>query len=126
MKLTSLKLTPKEAKGEYDGPATMPARDKGPRYPYVMELRLDTETLDKLGLDLSKFKVGETCAIEAKAIVTRISESQMQGGKDSRNLELQVTDIAITEDKAAKKAKAADKHLEAIASPTRGAPDSDY
>lgn len=121
MKLTSLKLTPKEAKGDYDGPVPSTGKDKGPRYPYGMELRLDTETLDKLGLDLSEFKVGESCMIEAKAMVTRISESQMQGGKDSRNLELQVTDISISEDKAAKKAKAADKHLESISKPTRTA-----
>lgn len=119
MKLTSLKLSPKEAKEDMGVPtAAGSMKDKGPRYPYGMELRLDTETLDKLGLDLSKFKVGESCSLEAKGIVIRISESQMQGGKDSRNLEIQITDIGIGEDKAAKKEKAAGEHLNKIASPT--------
>lgn len=118
MKLTSIKLSPKEAKGDYDGPATLGSKDKGPRYPYGMELRLDTDTLDKLGLDLSKFKVGETCMVEANAIVTRISESQMQGGKDRRDLELQITDVGISEDKAAKKAKSEAARLNETSSPT--------
>ena len=117
-KLTSIKLSPKESKSEYDGPSVAGSKDKGPRYPYGMELRLDTETLGKLGLDLSKFKVGETCMVEAKAVVTRISESQMQGGKDRRDLELQITDVAISPDKAAKKQKAADERLNEVGGST--------
>jgi hypothetical protein len=118
-KLTNLKLTPKEAKGDYPECGSIGSmKDKGPRYPYGMELRLDTETLDKLGIDLSDYKVGESCVIEAKATVTRLSESQQQGGKDRRDLELQITDIAIGADKAGKKAKASGNHLNSISGPT--------
>jgi hypothetical protein len=117
MKLTNLKLSASEAK--VDAGAPIGPKQNLPRYPYGMELRLDTEALDKLKIDLADYKVGETCMIEAKCLVTRMSESQSQGGKDRRDLKLQITDIAFSEDKAAKKASARDRHLASIASPTR-------
>ena len=74
MKMTNLKLTPKEAKSDLDGP--------GPRYPYGTKIRLETDALDKLKCDLAEFTVGQKLKIEAEVEVVGVSMSQRQGGKD--------------------------------------------
>lgn len=123
MKMTSLKMTAAEAKSEfgYDGPSVSPASKPNlPKYPYGTKIRLETEVLDKLGIDLSDYPEGMKCEIVCKVEVVGFSSSQRQGGKARKELELQITDMSITEDGAVKKAKSASKHLESISGSTDG------
>lgn len=70
MKLTSLKLSEKEAKKEAK------CEIAKPRYPYGTSLRLDKEALGKLGLKFSDFKVGAEVEVEAIGTVTSIRYSE--------------------------------------------------
>lgn len=116
MKMTSLKLTKKEAKGEYGGPSTKDAEDNLPRYPYGTRIDLETEALEKLELSPSDFTVGQKLKIVCEVEVVRLSESQSLKGKDRCSMDLQITDLAI-DTKAVKKKKAEDKHLNEISGP---------
>lgn len=116
MKLTSLKLSAKEAKEDMGVPSVAGKSDL-PKYPYGLQIRLDTETLQKLGIDLSAYPLGATCVIEARGQITDKSEHQRLGGKERLNLEIQLTDIGISEDKASKKKRVEDKHLNEISGP---------
>lgn len=114
-KMVSLKLSKKEAKSEYGEVAT-PSKDT-PRYPYGTRIDLDTDTLDKLGIDLSDYDMNDTCTITAKAVVVGKNESQRQGGDPRKSLDLQITDIMIDTGRK-KKEKAASAHLDAISKPS--------
>lgn len=118
MKLVDMKMTKKEAKEEMGAPTSaVKAAEQGPRYPYGLEIRLDTDSLKKLGIDLDSYPLGAECTIEAKAIVTDKGEHQRLNGKERLNLELQVTELAIGEDKKAKKDKKAGERLNELAAP---------
>lgn len=120
MKLVSLKLSPKEAKTEGAlGAVPAGSSDRGPKYPYDTRVRLGTEELKKLGIDIGDYRAGQKCDITAKAEVIGTSTRQRQGDDDHQELELQLTDIAIDWDKADKKAKADDDHLDAIGEPAK-------
>jgi hypothetical protein len=65
-------------------------------YPYGLELRLDNETLDKLGIQTMK-DVGEYCYIHAVAKVKSTSERQDEydEGDAKRDMCLQITKMAV-------------------------------
>lgn len=71
------------------------------RYPYGLELRLDNETLEKLGLDKLP-NAGKTVRIEAVAFVSsaQVREQTKDGKKSepSRSLELQIRKLAVSLD----------------------------
>lgn len=111
MKLVSMKL-PKSAPIEADDEAeTMDA----PSYPYGLELHLDREQLQKLGLDP---EVGGEVAIEARGTVTMYRETERQGQEPDCSTSIQITDIAVTPapDREREKRRAA--RIDSISSPT--------
>lgn len=93
MKLVNMKLGPKAREEKYPESATV---DR-PVYPYGLEVRLDDEALDKLGLrELPE--VGTTLMLCAQVDVTAVSEREnLEGGKTERHrdLSLQITDLAL-------------------------------
>lgn len=112
-KMVSLKMTAKEAKGEFGGLQSLGSKPDLPKYPYDTRLRLGTDVLEKLGISPADYKVGETFEITAKVEVCGTEMSERQSG--ARNeLQLQITDLGL-DTKAKKKAKAEDKHLNSIA-----------
>jgi len=68
-----------------------------PEYPYGLQISLDNDGLQKLGIDISTMRVGDGVLIQAKAEVksVSISENSYNDGKIEQRLELQITDIAI-------------------------------
>lgn len=120
MKLVNMKMSKKEAKDTIGPVSTKEALANAPRYPYGLEIRLDTETLKKLGINLDDYKLGETCVIEARAQITDKGEHQRLGGEERINLELQITDLAIGADKKEKKKKAEAAHLNDISAASAG------
>lgn len=62
-------------------------------YPYGLQIRLDNETIEKLGIPLPE--VGKEVTIMAKAKVTGAGERSVDGNAE-RNAELQITEMAIT------------------------------
>lgn len=90
-KLVSMKMSAKDRQETMATPA-----DKGdaPVYPYGLELRLDNDALEKLGIDPPE--VGESLTLTAKVSVTSCSSNQTESGKN-QSCSLQITDMALGE-----------------------------
>lgn len=67
-----------------------------PSYPWGMRLTFNKEVLEKLGLDVTQFKVGDTVNITAKGEVTStsVSENEYSDGV-SKEIGIQLTDIQL-------------------------------
>ena len=64
------------------------------KYPYGLQISLTEEELEKLDVDHSDWKVGETFHLHAFAKVTSISENQREGGEKCCCVGLQITHLA--------------------------------
>jgi len=89
--LTNLKLTKKERKRELE---EVPTTAEGELYPWGLDLRLETESINKLGLDIKSFKIGDKVKIEANTEVVEISSSR-DGIRHQKTIRLQVQDLGI-------------------------------
>lgn len=67
---------------------------KGPHYPYGLEVSLEHEQLNKLGMDKLP-KVGDKLHLHAHAHVTHVSEHSEEGGKKRRSVRLQLRKMHI-------------------------------
>lgn len=92
-KLVSMKMTRAEQRETYE-PAKM--ADDAPVYPYGLTVRLDNDALDKLGL-ASMPEVGKSLLLMARVDVVSVSAHDSPSGS-TRNLELQITDLALDTD----------------------------
>lgn len=96
--LINMEMSKKEAE-EY----TKPTPDDGPKYPWGLCITLNDDSLKKLGVDELP-SVDTEVTIVAKAQVSRISDSQTQGGESNRSMDLQITDMQVgLKDEAASK-----------------------
>lgn len=93
MELTNMKMSPQEQK-EYAQPTV--ATGDAPAYPWGLTLTLNDEAIEKLALPALP-AVGRTMMLHARVSVTRVSQSEQQNEK-RRDLELQITDMALEAD----------------------------
>jgi len=108
MKLTSMKLPKRSTKDAGDSmPVEVGYDEKYPSYGLV--IRLETESLSKLGLKASNFKVGQEVTIMAKAEVEETSERERQNGKNHQNVSFQITSLGIEGAEKSKFQKAQDQ-----------------
>lgn len=90
--LKSMKLSRSEAKE-----ASEPEEVEGPEYPHGLSLRLDDESLGKLGMK-SLPEVGKTLLLAARVEVTEVSEHSRRGQEEPvRGLSLQITEMDLAE-----------------------------
>lgn len=89
MKLVSMKLSKSEKKSS--APAVTEAEQ--PDYPYGLELSLEKEQIEKLGLETPK--AGAEFILAARVEVRRISVTDEKDGKGYKSVALQVTDMAL-------------------------------
>ncbi len=90
--MVDLAYTPKEAKEEA---ASVPMDSiSGPKYPWGLRISLDTDTLEKLGLEASDVQVGDIVHIFAFAEVVSISMSDNADGGKRSCVDLQITQMA--------------------------------
>ena len=94
MKFTSMKLSKKQKKAGMEVPTTASGSD-GPDYPWGLEINLEKDSLEKLNLGATSFKIGETGMIHAKYEVTRLSETASSEGSGASSVNLQLTDLAL-------------------------------
>ena len=94
MKMRSMELSKKETKES--GAPTLVTDSDGPRYPYGLEIRLENETLKKLGMSLPK--VGAYVKVRAECCVTSVSENESKGGKVQRSVSLQIERLAVDDE----------------------------
>lgn len=99
-KLVSMKMSKAEAKKLME--PSLAERDR-PRYPWGLTVRLDKDSLDKLGIDELP-GVGDSYVLIAKVDVVSVSSNQSEGGS-SKNLELQITQMCLEDEGAVDAAK---------------------
>lgn len=90
-KLISMKVDPKEREKRYAETAAAPMEAQ---YPYGLQIQLDEEALDKLGLEKLP-KVEGTVLLYAKAEVTSVSSNESTGGGKRRSISLQITHLCL-------------------------------
>ena len=87
MKQYDMKLSKQERKDA--SPKVAEASSGGPDYPWGLELNLNDDTLEKLGI--SKFpQVGKKIRIQATAEVVGVSQNQNRDAQKDRSVRLQI------------------------------------
>lgn len=76
-----------------------PKPGDGPRYPWGLQLHLNAETLEKLGIT-GVPAVGEMLTVHARARVVSVSVRDEIDGDKQRNCELQITELALEPERA--------------------------
>ena len=106
MELHSMKLTKKERTGGLGTPEVA-TEYEGPEYPYGLEISLEKDSLEKLGLDIDDFSVGGEVELICHAEITRTHES---AGKSESNssVSIQITAMAMLARPIKKRAKLKD------------------
>lgn len=91
MALTNMKRAKGKETRDYDGPVAIGDEED---YPYGLQISLEKESLEKLGMDVSDFTIGGKVDVVCQVEVTRMSESAGQDG-DYSDVSLQITDMAM-------------------------------
>jgi len=93
--MVNMEMTKEEAK-EYGGLCCAgDSEDKGPKYPWGLQISLDDGSLEKLGITELP-PVGTTMLVQAQVTVTSASSSQRQSGDVEQRVELQITDMELS------------------------------
>jgi hypothetical protein len=104
MDMTSMKLSAEERKAMNGNCCvTSPGNSDGPSYPYGLEIRLEKESMDKLGLKASDYNLGDYVIITAHCCVKELRQSERQGGNPSQTMELQIEDMSLEDDSESSK-----------------------
>jgi hypothetical protein len=72
-------------------------------YPYGLEVRLDNDSLEKLGIDVADLEVGGTLLLRAKVEITNVSKRATKESGEDQSATLQITKMCL-EPPAAKSA----------------------
>lgn len=107
-KLVSMKISAAEAKKMTEPSSLVEDR---PRYPWGLQVNLDKDSLEKLGIGDELPGVGEKYLLVAMVDVTSVSSNQSEGGSN-RSVGLQITSMCL-EDTDADTSKAASTLYEA-------------
>lgn len=107
-KVVSMERTEAEKKKAEEMCKAMPC--DGPDYPWGLCINLGKEELDKLGVK-GLPEVGEEFRIVATACVTRVSQSAGKDGIEHKGVELQITDMGVTDPDADEDSSEAAKTL---------------
>jgi hypothetical protein len=83
----------KQEPGDSYGGAIAPS---SPAYPYGLQLRLDTECLERLGFDVSDYSVGDKLMLSALCEICETGAYESIVGGESQNLTLQVTAMNLS------------------------------
>lgn len=92
-KLVSMEISDAELKKRME-PATI-STENAPKYPWGLSITLDQSSLEKLGLDVSDFKVDTYKMLIAKVEVTSISSNESKGGMDNQSVGLQICELCL-------------------------------
>lgn len=63
------------------------------KYPYGLQISLNEDSLDKLGVDISDWEIGDVFPLDILAKVVSKSANETEGGKSCCNISLQITHI---------------------------------
>ena len=89
MKMADMKL-PKKTGKEVE--AELPTVAGGDRWPYGLQLRFETEQIDKLP-HLKDMKIGQKVMVQGVGDVTEIRMSEQKEGKENWTVEVQLHEV---------------------------------
>jgi hypothetical protein len=107
MKMADMKL-PKKTKEELKVD-TSPAMPEQERWPYGLQLRFETEQIDKLP-HLKTYKIGQKVLVQAEGEVTELRMSERKEGKESWTVEVQLHNVGCE----SKKKEPSDSMMDAM------------
>ena len=81
---------PKKTKRSTVGEAPYQERE---RYPYGLQVNLESEELKKLGLNVTDFEVTEKVKFTCKAEITGLHSNKNEPNNERQNMNIQITDI---------------------------------
>lgn len=93
-KMQSMAYTKTEQKEKKNGPIAVGSSADGPKYPYGLRLCLDSDTLEKLGLD-SLPPVGKRQMLTALVEVCSTSQREEADGDKHKSLDLQIVKMGL-------------------------------
>ena len=70
--------------------------DQQERYPYGLQVSLESEELKKLGLDVKDYEVQEKIKLVCRAEVTGLHSNKNEPNEDRQSMHIQITDIEIS------------------------------
>jgi len=71
------------------------------RYPYGLQISLEKEAINKLGIDIKKLKINDKVTVTAIADIESIRQNKTRRG-ENQNLRLQITKMDIKQRKTLK------------------------
>jgi hypothetical protein len=74
--------------------AVSPSKQDGPRYPWGLNIGLENDVLDKLGMDTLP-KVGDVVMVTAMAKIESVSMSENSDKTKNRRVQMQITDMSV-------------------------------
>lgn len=89
MKMSDMKMS----KAQKKDMAPTAAEADAPSYPYGLSIRLDSASLDKLGITKLP-KVGAKVMVNAIGVITSVSQHESKNN-DSRNVEIQLQEMGV-------------------------------
>jgi hypothetical protein len=89
--------------------------DPDPTYPDDLRVTIADDQLDRLALDDDALEVGTTVRLEAIAKVVAYAEDESVDDEPRCRLELQITRLGLEPDESARRARAEDERLDALA-----------
>ena len=106
MKLTDMKLsrkTKEELKKEANEWCSV--TDDRNRYPYGLEVDLDSNSMKALGKSVDEFEVGSTIGLVAATTVKSLRKNERQDGTVNQHMELQIEKMHLVTGKKSEKPK---------------------
>lgn len=110
-KMVDMSITEKEA--EKMSSPVMCDPGQMPRYPYGLAIRLTNDELEKLGVDVGDWEVGDTFHLFCLAKVTSISTSERENGDNNCCVEMQIQEMA-GESEDAENEEVEEKHIPTV------------
>jgi len=74
------------------------------KYPYGLQVRLETEDIEKLGINVKSFSIDDNVKIEAVAFVENLSQNKTRRG-ENKHMCLQITKMNVSKKKTLKDLK---------------------
>lgn len=100
MKLINLEQPkPKIVDDSVKQPTTIGSEDYYEKYPWGTVIDLNTEALDKLGIDISEYNAEDPVIIQAKGFIKRVESSTNSDSSNKvesrKSLSIQLTDLGV-------------------------------
>jgi len=93
--MISMRLSKKDLKLREKLSVPEPSYENMESYPWGLEITLNEDCCNKLGLDVADYSVGDVLFLECRATVKSISQNSTEMSVKNRSMSLQITDLGL-------------------------------